>query len=365
MTRLLEIREKVEFFYARKAAVVDMILRFALLLFLLFCLSGLFPDGGILSNVFVILFASLLGALLPMRAMPLIVGTFSVGFAFKVGVDAGLVLLLLYVTLYCLLLRFVPEDSLALLCTPPSIAFGLFALVPVVCGIRRRPPSILAIASGCFVWHVLRSLSTNLSALSALPQSDYAARIQLFLGSVLTDPRVILEVLALSASFVVTYGIRRTGITHAFVVGVVLGSLTCAAFLELGRVALGQSLSVSAEVPGVLLTIAIGILLQFFWFAPDFKRTESFDFMDDDYYYYVRVVPKERSYRRRLEYAEMAAREEAAREENGGLFANTDELLGDANLEEVPLAGENAMSAEDSGDNPASVPVNGVNSNEQ
>ena len=47
--------------------------------------------------------------------------------------------------------------------------------------------------------------------------------------------------------------------------------------------------------------------MQFFWFAPDFKRAESFDFMDDDFYYYVRVVPKERAYRRRFERAEEAA----------------------------------------------------------
>ncbi len=303
MTRILEIREKIEAFYARAASYVDMVLRFALLMFLLLGMAGMFRNESVFANVFVILFVSFLGALLPFRALPVIVGIFSVGFAFTVGVDAGMALLLLYVTLYCLLLRFVPEDSLAFVLTPAALAFGLPALVPVVAGLRRRPPSILAIASGCFAWHVLQSISISTAALAALPAGDYPARIRLFFGSVLSNPGVIIEILALAAAFIVTYGIRRTGIDHAFLIGVVLGSLTCAFFIELGHLALGQSFQIASSLLGTLLVIAIGVVLQFFWFAPDFKRAESFDFMDDDFYYYVRVVPKERSYRRRLERA--------------------------------------------------------------
>ncbi len=293
---------------------MDMALRFVLLLFLLFGMAGMFGGVSVFANGFVILLASLLGALLPFRALPLIAGVFSVGFAFTVGVDAGLVLLLLYMTLYCLFLRFVPEDSLAFVLTPPSLAFGLPALVPVVAGLRRRPSSILAIACGSFAWHVLKSLSVCSAALSELPAGDYAARIRLFFGSVLSDPGVVIEILALAAAFIVTYGIRRTGIDHAFMVGVVLGSLTCAFFIELGHLALGQSFQMVSSLLGTLAVIVIGFVLQFFWFAPDFKRAESFDFMDDDFYYYVRVVPKERAYRRRLESAAAFSEEAAAGE---------------------------------------------------
>ena len=327
MTRILEIREKIESFYARAASYVDMALRFVLLLFLLLGMAKMFGNESIFANVFVILLASLLGALLPLRALPIIVGAFSVGFAFTIGVDAGLVLLLLYATLYCLLLRFVPEDSLAFVLTPPSLAFGLPALVPVVAGLRRRPPSILAIACGSFAWHVLQSLAANAAAVAEIPSGDYPARIRLFFGSVLSDPGVVIEILALAAAFIVTYGIRRTGIVHAFTVGVVLGSLTCAFFIELGHLALGQSFQVLSSLLGTILVIAIGFVLQFFWFAPDFRRAESFDFMDDDFYYYVRVVPKERAYRRRLENAAGAP---ALAEEISGAESGEADLTRDA-----------------------------------
>ncbi len=303
MTKLLEVREKIESFYARTASYADMLLRFVLLLFLLLGLAKMFRYESIFANIFVILLASLLGALLPMRALPLLVGLFSVGFAFTIGTDAGLVLLILYATLYCLFLRFVPEDALALVLTPPALALGLPALIPVCCGLRRRPSSILAIICGSIAYHVLLGLTGSIEALALLPAGDYPARIRLFLGEVLADPGVVIEILALSAAFIVTYGIRRTGIAHAFFVGVILGSLTCAFFLELGHLALGQSFQIGASLLSVLLTVLIGGLLQFFWFAPDFKRAESFDFMDDDYYYYVRVVPKRQSYQQRLEDA--------------------------------------------------------------
>ena len=41
-----------------------------------------------------------------------------------------------------------------------------------------------------------------------------------------------------------------------------------------------------------VLSIAIVFVLQFFILAVDYSRTEYTQFEDDDYYYYVKAVPK-------------------------------------------------------------------------
>ena len=43
---------------------------------------------------------------------------------------------------------------------------------------------------------------------------------------------------------------------------------------------------------GSVLGVAIAFALKFFKFCVDFNRTERVQFEDDDYYYYVKAVPK-------------------------------------------------------------------------
>ena len=43
---------------------------------------------------------------------------------------------------------------------------------------------------------------------------------------------------------------------------------------------------------GVVAAAVIGLILQFFFFNLDYTRTERVQFEDDEYYYYVKAVPK-------------------------------------------------------------------------
>ena len=45
-------------------------------------------------------------------------------------------------------------------------------------------------------------------------------------------------------------------------------------------------------VIGNLISVGIAFGLKFFFFHVDYKRTERVQFEDDDYYYYVKAVPK-------------------------------------------------------------------------
>lgn len=41
-----------------------------------------------------------------------------------------------------------------------------------------------------------------------------------------------------------------------------------------------------------VVAVLIGIILEFFVFGGDYTRTERLEYEDDDYYYYVKAVPK-------------------------------------------------------------------------
>jgi len=43
---------------------------------------------------------------------------------------------------------------------------------------------------------------------------------------------------------------------------------------------------------GILVSVIIALIYQFFVFAVDYSRTEYLQYEDDDYHYYVKAVPK-------------------------------------------------------------------------
>ena len=59
-----------------------------------------------------------------------------------------------------------------------------------------------------------------------------------------------------------------------------------------GNIALGLPVSVPQTVLSVVLALGCAVIYRFFVFSVDYSRTEYLQFEDEDYYYYVKAVPK-------------------------------------------------------------------------
>ena len=62
--------------------------------------------------------------------------------------------------------------------------------------------------------------------------------------------------------------------------------------LLVGDVRENTNLSIGAVFLGVIFSALIAEIIVFFLFNLDYARTEDVQFEDDDYYYYVKAVPK-------------------------------------------------------------------------
>ena len=51
-------------------------------------------------------------------------------------------------------------------------------------------------------------------------------------------------------------------------------------------------ISLLGLVIGTAVSVLIALLVEFFVFSVDYSRTEYTQFEDDEYYYYVKAVPK-------------------------------------------------------------------------
>ena len=86
--------------------------------------------------------------------------------------------------------------------------------------------------------------------------------------------------------------IRRLSVSHAWSIAIVSGVVILLTAFFLGMSLYGVSISALPLFLGCTGAGLLAALYQFFVFSVDYTRTEYTQFEDDDYYYYVKAVPK-------------------------------------------------------------------------
>ena len=64
------------------------------------------------------------------------------------------------------------------------------------------------------------------------------------------------------------------------------------AIIFIGDMRFDLPVSAGSMILGIILSVLAALIYQFFVFAVDYTRTEYLQYEDDEYYYYVKAVPK-------------------------------------------------------------------------
>ena len=97
---------------------------------------------------------------------------------------------------------------------------------------------------------------------------------------------------AFAATLIVVYFIRRLSVDYAWMIAMVTGALLDVLVMLFGDLLYNTNLSVVGLIVGSVVSVALAKVLEFFVFNVDYSRTEYVQFEDDEYYYYVKAVPK-------------------------------------------------------------------------
>ena len=73
---------------------------------------------------------------------------------------------------------------------------------------------------------------------------------------------------------------------------VVAGAVANIIVIAVGDIAFGVHTSYGPMIAGSIAAVVIGLVLELFFFTVDYARSENLQYEDDEYYYYVKAVPK-------------------------------------------------------------------------
>ena len=79
---------------------------------------------------------------------------------------------------------------------------------------------------------------------------------------------------------------------HAWKIGIIAGAIANVVVMAIGSIVLGVNVSYGSLIIGNVLAAVAGLILELFLFSVDYARSERLQFEDDEYYYYVKAIPK-------------------------------------------------------------------------
>ena len=112
------------------------------------------------------------------------------------------------------------------------------------------------------------------------------------LNQLLGNREMYLVLAIMVVTLVIVYIIRKMSIEHAWAVAIIFGILFEAVGMIAGNMVLGISGKTITILVGSIISCVIAFVIQFLFFNLDYSRTERLQFEDDEYYYYVKAVPK-------------------------------------------------------------------------
>ncbi len=293
MTVLLEFREKLKMFYSRYEAFILPVVRFLLAFLVLSTINGRMGYLQLLDqHIEVVLIAALTCSFLPSGGIIFFAAAFSLLHMYALSMEVALVGFCLYLMMFLLFFRFAPRDALVVILTPLLCAFRVPYVMPVVMGLIGTPASAVSVGCGVIVYFLFQVVAANATTIGTLGDEDAAAKLRLIIDGLLNNREMMVMVAAFVITVIVVYLVRRMSVDYAWTIAIIAGVMTDLVILLVGDLLYDTNMSVGWAILGVVLTVICAKVVEFFRFCVDYGRTEKVQFEDDEYYYYVKAVPK-------------------------------------------------------------------------
>lgn len=294
MRNLLEMRDQIKRIYNRFEFAILPVLKFMLAFWVLSIVSGKLGYMYQLDNLGLILIASLLCSFLPTGFVIFFAVVLSVAHMYALSLEVAIVGLAVFLILFLLLFRLGGErgDSLIIVLTILFATMKIPYVIPVAVGLLASPASVFAVACGLIGYHLVHHVVVNAQSINNMGAEEATAKIRLIIDGIMHNKEMLIMVIAFSVTIIVVFIIRRLSIDHAWTIAMIAGVILNLIMLLVGDLIYDTNISLLGAVLGSVLAVGVGKVLEFLCFSVDYSRIEHVQFEDDEYYYYVKAIPK-------------------------------------------------------------------------
>ena len=291
MTALLEIKQKIKNFYGQYEIYLMPVLKFVLAFVYFLWINANMGYMKQLDNIFIIVILALICSILPTSVMIFVGFALMIGHCYAVGIETAGFMLVLVLFMLILFLRFSSSQNVVLVLTPLSFGFGVPALLPIGAGLLGTAVSALPAGCGVVIYYFIRFVRQQ-SAVLGSADVEAAQKLKLIADGLVQNWGMWITVIAFVIVVLIVNLLRTRAFDYAWRIAIIAGGVVYILVMLAGDFCLNVQLDMVSLILYTVISVVVGIILEFFVFGGDYSRTERLEYEDDEYYYYVKAVPK-------------------------------------------------------------------------
>ena len=290
MEKLLIYRERFLKFLAARGRYIQSGVRFLGGAVLFYVLGKLFGYTEFFSEPFFILMMGVISIFIPTSAVSLIFYVVIFLELMHVSLEVTLFFVLVVVLYFLVYQRVFPETRIYLMMVPVFFYFQLPACLPIFLGMFCGIAGLPALLMGTVIYYLANMLQHTMNQLAS--GSAHGKVYSLVAARAIDNKELLLYFVIFCLVTVLVTAIRRKGAAHGWNVSILAGGVVYLIGMFVGGYLVNNEIGITSQIGMIIASILIALIVQFLYNVIDYTREETFEFEDEEYYYYVRAIPK-------------------------------------------------------------------------
>ena len=292
MNNLLVLRERFKQIYVSHSLAVRKGAQFLLALLVFNLINSNIGFMKMASSVFCTVGLAVVCTFLPLAVMTAAATVLIVVHLYTLSMPIAGVTLILFLLMYIFYFRFTSEKSWLILLTAVAFGMKIPLVIPVVFGVLGTAVWIVPASCGILAYYLLHLIKASATALKGTDGTTMIGTLTNFTKQFVGYQEMWVMLFAVVIGILVVNGIKNRPVDHSWKIASATGAAVCVIVVASGNISLGLHMSYTMMIFSGILGVLTGLFLEVLFFSVDYSRTENVQFEDDEYYYYVKAVPK-------------------------------------------------------------------------
>lgn len=290
MTGLLTVRDAIRDFLRKYDEITTPLFRFVVALIMFNSINSMYGYASLFDKGIVVFLMSVICALVSDTVVVLLGGIVILVNVLGLSVELGALFLILFILMYCMYMRIFPDCSWILAFVPIMLMLKLYYAVPLIVVIFAGTSGIVPTAFGIVLYYFsvhVREIQDG----KMLEDEEFQAYTYIIDG-IIKNKEILAMIITAAIVILLAYIIYVLPFDYSWYVAIGVGGICNIIFTFIVNAAVGVQTSSGSVLGGSLLGIVLALFIQVCKRVVDYSRKETVQFEDDDYYYYVKAVPK-------------------------------------------------------------------------
>ena len=292
MLQLYVFRNSLKSFYAKYYSIIDKGIKYIILFTAMMLININLGYESKLVAIHTPIVLSVIGAFLPYMAGVLMVAVFLMIHLFTASFELALLVGIILILTFFLYYSFGKKDSVLLILVPVLFVLKIPYVVPLVVGLMGSVVSIVPILAGVIIYFTCLFAKQNIGVLTSTQSVDIAQRFSQAINGIFSNNTMLLFIIAFALTTFIVYMVHKQNMDYAWQIAIAAGAITILVSIFVGDFVFDISTPLLDFIIGLAISVIIAYVYDFFVFSVDYTRSEYAQFEDDDYYYFVKAVPK-------------------------------------------------------------------------